>query len=314
MIIKSQAPTRIGLFGGGCDVNPFASEYGGETLSLAINLRQHVTLLTDDDVWKQPEHNLPLSADPALTYKILDAYGLNGMHSGISVKSRFDGIMGAGLGSSGAYGVALVAALQRYKHNSAFNNIALAAYEIEVNALGWNGGRQDQHTAFDGGLIHLKIGDDKVEVFIGNQYIDRLAPYLVLMYAGGTRESHKRQPKALTEERKQVLMLIKALVPQAIKMLNDNRIKDMGLLMHESWQLKKQLSNGVSTPKIDYAYEHAKKNGALGGKLMGAGGCGYMVFFVEPDKREFFIGKMKEKGIENVDFSADLNGVEARIL
>ena len=106
MKIFAQTPSRISLMGGGTDLEPFSREYGGIVLSLAINLRQNVILRTEDDLWEK-HISLPSDADPQLAYTILDQFGINSMHHSV-LESSFDGIMGAGLGSSGSFSVALI--------------------------------------------------------------------------------------------------------------------------------------------------------------------------------------------------------------
>lgn len=317
MIIESMSPARISLAGGGTDIGEYASKYGGLVLSMAINIRASVQLLTDDDAWAQASHLLPFDADPTLTYLILDRYGLNGMHAPVRVKSKFDGIIGAGLGSSAAYAVALIAALRKYKGLPiVLDDIANEAYEIEVNELNWYGGKQDQYASVYGGFNLIFI-DRKVTAQSTNpDLIKNLLPYLVLVYAGGQRNSYKiqSQNKELTPERVKHLDTTKLMVEEMISILELNQYNKIGLLLDKAWQLKKQASPGATNEKIDRIYAKAIELGAEGGKILGAGGAGYMLFFVRPEKRKGFLENMNKEGIEEVDFDLDENGLEVRRL
>lgn len=316
MKILSLCPSRISLVGGGTDVDPFCSEYGGRVLNMAINLRQKIELYTGDDMWGFTKDMFPYNAKPDLFYKILDNYGLNGMHLH-RVLSQFDGQIGAGLGSSAASAVALIGALRKCKGLPLDRmEIAKEAYEIEVDQMGWHGGRQDQYASSLGGINMIDFGKEVKVTPLPKKAGDELLKWSFLTYIGNRRSSHRIQNafKELTIERKRYLDRIKERVVMASVYLTSYYMQFLGELMDETWQLKKESNKGVSNKEIDNIYGYAKKNGAIGGKILGAGGGGYMYFIISPDKRDEFKKKMMKKGLEEVDFSIDYNGLDVRIV
>lgn len=316
MKILSSAPSRISLFGGGTDVSPYIDSYGSEVLSFAINIRQHIMLYTDDDIWEKTSHNIPLDADPALLYEILSHFKINGVKH-VRVNSSFDGIIGAGLGSSASFTVALIGAIVKYKNLIlSREDIAKLAYKIEVLNLNWFGGRQDQLAACLGGLNHMEFVSDKTTIIsLQRKYAEQLTSWMILCYLGGKRKSRIIQKglTELTEKKRNALHNIKKMVPYVTACLLSEDYSELGSMIHESWEYKKE-SNNVSTSEIDDLYDYALKHGAAGGKLCGAGGGGYFLYIVPPEKRKYFLEKMGERGIEETDFSPDFNGVEVRIL
>ena len=316
MKILATAPARISLFGGGTDVPSYFTKYGGKVINMAINLRQHVKVYVGDDLFGHNGNKFPYDADPRLFYEIFKKYGLNGIHH-IGIRSEFDGFVKSGLGSSASAAVALIGGF--YKHiGKKLDRAAIAeeAWDIEVNTLGWYGGKQDQYAAAYGGMNLIEFGKQVKVTPLPRKQAENLLFSMVLIYIGGTRESRDIQKgfKELTEEQIKALDAIKSYVDKAQHYINRGDLRSVGTLMHEVWQLKKKSNKGVSNPKIDEIYNYAFENGALGGKILGAGGAGYMLFIVKPEDKENFIGKMKENGYEDIDFSIDWNGVEARIV
>ena len=318
MKIFAQTPSRISLMGGGTDLEPFSREYGGIVLSLAINLRQNVILRTEDDLWEK-HISLPSDADPQLAYTILDQFGINSMHHSV-LESSFDGIMGAGLGSSGSFSVALIGAIfksKAYEIDRAL--IAETAYDIEVNKLGWVGGRQDQIAAANGGLNAIRFDKKGSSIVnLDRNLAEKLCSYLLLVYTGGVRQSRKIQSnyKSLTEQQLSSLKRMKTYAEIALSHItfgNPDFVM-VGNIMDFAYQLKKESNRGVATPKIDEVYDLGKKLGAIGGKVLGAGGGGYMLFFVDPIKRETVVKGLAKKGVEEVDFAPDFTGLDVRRL
>lgn len=317
MKVIASSPARISLLGSGTDVAPYRDLYGGEVLSLAINIRTSILLYSDDEIWEKVNHSIPFEANPALLYEILDHFHLTGTKH-VRIESSFGGFISAGLGSSASFTVALIAAIAKYKGLVGLRreDIADLAYEIEVNELGWAGGKQDQFAAAMGGLNHFEFAGEKTTIAtLQRKYAEQLASWMVLCYIGKRKESRKIQKglETLTDTKRQALHNIKKMVPYVTACLMAEDYSELGTIIHESWELKKT-TNDVSTPDIDQLYDYARKHGATGGKILGAGQGGYMVFIVSPEKRRYFVDKMLERGVEDVDFSPDYNGVEARIL
>ena len=320
MIIKSTAPTRISLFGGGTDLPEYSRQFGGMTISLAINLYQNIIMYTDSDMLDSPHKNqFPFKADPYFYYKILDEFNLNnGVHL-TRLITNFDGEIESGIGSSAAAAVAMVGAInRRLGLNMTPEQIAERAWSLEVDVVGLYGGKQDQYAAAMGGVNFLefnKFGYTKVTP-LARGFIEPLLPSLVLFYTGSNRKSPTIQEgfKKLSKTQINALTKIKDLALKSVEPVGNGDIDLVGSLLDQSWELKKESNKGVSTPEIDFIYKRAKKLGALGGKLCGAGGGGYIMFVVPQKKREQFIIKMKKEGLQWWDFSVDWNGINTRVV
>jgi len=305
MTIISLSPTRISLFGGGTDLVPYSSKYGGLVISLAINLRQEVMMHSLVD------HNIfPAKADPKFYQKILDYFGING----VGLYCSFDGLIEAGLGSSASAAVAMVGAINRWqKRGMTLSDIAETAWELEVGRIGLFGGKQDQYAAAYGGFNVINFEDRVTVLPLTKEAIERLLPSMVLLYTGDLRRSANIQEGMRTLDAGQVDKLdrIKKIAVDAIDPINQGDIAKVGYLLDQAWLLKRQSNKGVSNTYIDDIYRKALEAGALGGKLLGSGGGGYMLFIVEPNTKQDFIAKM---GLQHWDFSPCWQGLETRIL
>lgn len=318
MKIYSQCPSRIGLFGGGTDVPPYSDIYGGLVINMAINLRQKVTVYFGEDIFEYNngrggEPQFPLNANPQFYYKILEEFGLNDMHQ-IKFKSEFDGLIESGIGSSASAAVALMGAINRYQNlGMGVSEIAEKAWELEVNKCGLFGGKQDQYAAALGGInvIEFKKGGGVNPTSLSKGFIEPLLPSLVLFYTGKNRKSATIQEgfKKLDEEQVKSLNRIKKLALEAIDLIAKGDFRVVGALLDEAWEWKKLSNKGVTNKRIDGIYEKARGLGAYGGKVLGAGGGGFMLFVVNPEERENFI---KNLGLEWWDFGIDWNGLEVR--
>lgn len=312
MRIAASAPSRISLFGGGTDLPFFYENHGGMIISLAINLRNKIHLFTKNDLF-QGYTELAYGADPELCWAVLKQFKMNSMHHAV-VKSIYDGIIGAGLGSSASFAVALVGALMKNKNLTLDKKIiASVAREIEVEKLGWAGGCQDQIASAYGGFNAIGLGDEiKITPL---DYAEDLISHLLLVYVGGKRKSHKIQKgfEKPTEEQVESLIAIRNLAIDALDVIAEKNWQELGKMLDTSWSFKKK-SNDVSTKEIDEFYEIAIKNGAWGGKLLGAGKGGYMVFIVPPDKRKKVLKALEAKNIEEQDFMLDKQGIDVRVL
>lgn len=320
MIISAVAPTRISLFGGGCDIDPYASTYGGLVISMAINLRQKCTLYSDEDIFKKrpPANSFPLGANPDFYYTIFKEFPtIDGGHS-TKIACEFDGLIESGIGSSASAAVCLIGAIsKRLNLNMSPAEIAEKAWDIEVNKLGLFGGKQDQYTAALGGVNFMEFSRYGVKVTpLAKGFIEPLLPSLVLFYTGKNRKSATIQEgfKKLSSEQIQTLNQIKQLTIKAIDPIGKGDIEEVGHLLDRSWRLKKRSNKGVTEPWIDKLYEKAKKHGSLGGKIMGAGGGGFLFFVIKPNKKEEFIKEMTVNGLEHWDFSPCWTGLDVRIL
>lgn len=310
MKIFSVAPCRLGLYGGGTDVSPYSEKYGGMVINMAINIRQEMTLYTRNDIYENPYHKVPIGADPKFIYKILDEFGINGIHHS-ALTSEFEGIIGAGLGSSAACTVALVAACSKALNlGLSREDIAERAWDIETNIIGHYGGKQDHYASAFGGFNLISFYKSGASIQRLNRDTgEKLAEHIVLFDTGVKRKKNLQDGfKELTPEKIDALDKIKGIVNDASDQILIKDYEALGQLLDEAWRAKKR-SNSVSSPEIDEIYQQGIDCGAWGGKLLGSGGGGYMIFMVDPAERTRFIENM---GIKAIDFSIDWNGVETK--
>jgi len=313
-IITAISPTRISFVGGGTDTSPFCDVYGGATVSLAINIRQQFTLFTGNDMWQHHgEHIVPHGCSLDFVYAFRKRFGVDGMHHN-KFKSESDGGIRGGIGSSAAISVAIVGALAKSQGKiMSRSEIAELAWEIEVNDLGLFGGKQDQYSASFGGLNLFEFTAQGVSVQpFDKKYADAIMPHLILMHTNLERKNPKLQEgfKKLDSKQIRALKQIKSLVAPTIKAIGDSDIQTLGEILDTSWNYKKQSNKGISNEQISNIYQTAKKHGAIGRKVCGAGGGGMMMFIVKD--KEKFISEMKD--LEYWDISPDNNGVEVKIL
>lgn len=306
MRIIATAPSRISLFGGGTDIESFSKEYGGFTVNLAINIRSHVFLSTENNTISQ----YPVEANPILFDTILRNLG----KTAYRVTSSFDGHIGCGLGSSASATVALLGAIDKSLGRIIYpDGIAIHAYITEVKELGWSGGKQDQFACAIGGANGWSFSSQQVQqIPIPKAAIDALYPYMLLVYVGGTHKNHMQDTfNVLTSDQIAVLKQMREIAKEGFDAINGKKIERVAELLQISWLLKKQSNSKVSNERIDGMYNKAIGLGALAGKVLGAGGGGYMLFLVEPDNRKKFLKKME---LEEVDFMPDYSGLSVRRL
>lgn len=303
-MIEAIAPTRISFLGGGTDVEPYVSSYGGLVLSLAINIRQKILI----------DRGTSLSFPQGGSDKFYQAF-LKRFNAKYSIKAYFDGEITGGIGSSASAAVALIGGLIKLKGpKMSRDEIARVAWDIENNDLGLFGGKQDQYAAAFGGLNAIQFMKEGNVIVTPLQLglIENLLNHLMLFHTPN-RASTKIQEglKELTPQKIQALDFLKSSVVSGIEILKEGNMEAFGNLMKAVWEAKK-ISNKVSNPLVDENYQRALELGALGGKLMGSGGGGYMFFLVPPEKQFDFRKDFCTKDIKWVDFSPCQNGLEVR--
>jgi D-glycero-alpha-D-manno-heptose-7-phosphate kinase len=321
-MIISSAPARVSLFGGGTDLPEFADKYGGRVLSMAINLRHVCKLNTYDglirNVYAMGEHR-PFSNVPSrhydkkfdLIFEILRSYYELPF---FTFEDSFDGIQSAGLGSSASAAVSMIAAFNRLmKINQSKMEIAKRAWRAETD-LGWISGKQDQYASALGGmnLIEFENGEVWVDEIPKNIVLE-FEKWCVLLYSGKTRHSSDLQQslkdRINNEDTINSLLHLRSQTWVARELLTKGDFHGVGKLLREGWEWKKKSNPMVTNKDINEIFKKAYKFGAIGGKVLGAGGEGCLLFIIEPKKKEFFI---KDMGLQHLDFSVDFNGVQVR--
>lgn len=323
MIIRSKAPLRLGLAGGGTDVSPYADLHGGSILNATINMFAHTTIVpTDTGKIHLESQDMCLSEtlDSAI---FLDPSGplalLKGVYNRVikayvnkplsfELYTRVDAPPGSGLGSSSTLVVSILGAFAEWLNIPLGEyDIAHLAYEIERVDLGLAGGRQDQYAATFGGFNFMEFSkDDKVIVNplrIKQKYAAEIEHNLVLFYMGTNRESAgiiEKQTANIANSNVDALEATHRLKEQSVKMKEAvlmGKIDLLGQIMHDGWQFKKMMAKGISNPEIDSIYQTAMKNGATGGKISGAGGGGYFFFYCPLVSRTKLISSLAPFGI-----------------
>lgn len=337
MIIRSKAPLRLGLAGGGTDVSPYSDLYGGAILNSTISLHVYTTIEPMND-GKIHLHSLDLGKSATLnsSKKLEDIEGLSlpiGVYNRLvkdydldaqsfKLTTYVDVPKGSGLGTSSTITVSILGAFLKWLdlRLSAYD-IAKLAYDIERVDLGMAGGKQDQYAATFGGVNYMEfLAQDTVIVNplqVKPGYLSELEHNLLLYYTGTSRLSAsiiRKQSKAFSEKKTKSIDAAHKIKSQAIEMksalLNGN-IDDIGLILDQGWQYKKEMAEGITNEAIDNIYEIAKKAGALGGKISGAGGGGYMTLYCPVNTRYEVAHKLNELGGIVQPFSFEPSGLSA---
>lgn len=306
-MIISKTPLRASLFGGGTDLEDYytVGKYGyGCVLSTAVNMYTYMTVNQkfDDKIRvSYSKTELVDSVDEVEHNIIREAMQIVGVERGIDIVYMADVPLttaGIGLASSSSLAVGILNALHAYHgiHASA-QRLAEGACDIEINHLKNPIGKQDQYAVAYGGINRFQFNRDG-SVFVDpvickSATIQRLQDNLLFFYTGTTRVSSSilQDQKKNIPDRIQVLDRLVELVTEAEKCLYAGDCDAVGALLHENWMLKKQLSRGISNPEIDGMYEKARRAGAIGGKILGAGGGGFLMLYV-PQGRQSEITRL----------------------
>jgi len=320
MIYRSKAPLRIGLAGGGTDVSPYSDQYGGAILNATISLYANATIepVNENKIILQSidrneeQHfdwskTLPIDGTldllKGIYNRIQKDYGIN--QQGFRLSTYVDAPAGSGLGTSSTLVVAIIGAFtEMLRLPLGEYDMAHYAYDIERKDLNLAGGRQDQYAATFGGVNFMEFyKDDKVIVNplrIKQHYLFELENNLLLYYTSTSRESAniiKKQSKNVVDKKDSSIEAMHQLKEQARQMkeaLLKGKIHELGEILDFGFQQKRQMAEGISNPLIEEIYETAKKAGATGGKISGAGGGGFMIFYC-PVNTKYNVIKSLEK-------------------
>ena len=316
-MIITKTPFRVSFCGGGSDMANFYEKYGGCVLSTAINkycyISIHPYFNENQTLLKYSENELVDSPDQIRHRIFRQVLTDMGVH-GVEISSTADIPGGTGLGSSSTFTVGLLNTLNCYKGKFVSKDkLAKLACEVEIEKLGNPIGKQDQYGAALGGLNFIKFNQDgsvsHEPILMDGKTYKKLQKNLLMFYTGTTRSANTilaEQTKNITSEDKARNLLKMCGLAKDMKVaLENNDISSFGKILDEGWQLKKELASGIANPAIDEAYEIAMKNGALGGKLLGAGGGGFLLFYCEEEKQDQL---KKAIGLRELDFSFERDG------
>ena len=323
-MIITRTPFRVTLGGGGTDLPSYYEKYGGFIFSFALNKYMFITV-------KRPfaDHLIRVKYNISETVERLSELKhdiarecltkLN-ITDSIDVVSMADIPAGSGLGSSSSYTVGLLNALHTLKRDYIpLHDLAEEACNIEMYRLNKPIGKQDQYLATFGGFSILEIAKDgtvKVKrANINDSTIQGLNRNLLSFYTGVQRKNVgilARQTKSTEKNEKQVLDALHYIKESGFKILDiveGGNITELGHMFDEHWKYKKRLAEGITTPHFDKIYDIAKKNGALGGKITGAGGGGFFLFYCE-EKHSKLRNAMQEAGLKEMRFDFDYEGTK----
>jgi len=321
-MILTRAPFRIPLGGGGTDLPSYYSKYGGFIFSATINKYMYICInrpAADDLIRIKYSKSETIDSIKEIKHELVrESLRHTGIKDNIEIASMADVPAGTGLGSSGSYLVGLLKGLHELKReNISTQELAEEACRIEIDILKKPVGKHDKYLAAFGGFTVMDIDKDgKVKVSRANlsrDIIEALENKLVLYFTGVSRDSstilseQNAQAKIKESEVAKCLTRIKEIGMEIRDSLEKGDLRNFGILMDEHWQTKKRMSNKISNPKIDNLYELAKKNGVLGGKIMGAGGGGFFLFCCEGDKKKLR-QVMAKTGLKEMPFNFDLEG------
>jgi len=322
-VIIARSPLRVTLGGGGTDLPSYYEKFGGFLIAAAIDKYIYITLhdtFVPDLIVKYSELERVPEARQLKHPIIREAFDLVGVSGqSLELTSMADLPAGTGLGSSGSFTTSLLKALHAHKRNLVHPaELAAQACEIELGRLKEPIGKQDQYISAYGGLTCFKfLQDGAVEAWplkISRETRDNLEDNLLLFFTGYSRNAsailkeQNQKSKSNDQEMIENLHFIKDLGLQSGKALESGNLEEFARLMDVHWQRKKQRSGAMSNPKINEWYDVARANGAQGGKLIGAGGGGFLMFYAEEKTK--LRHAMAKAGLQEVRFRFDFEGTK----
>jgi D-glycero-alpha-D-manno-heptose-7-phosphate kinase len=331
MLIRARAPLRVSFAGGGTDVPPFCDDEGGCVLSATITRYAYGSLGDRNDGQIRIES---LDFGITETYSAQDRLVLDGnldlvkaaitkmahRSTGFDLFLHSDAPPGTGLGASSAMMVCLVGLLGDWR-GERLSDYAIAdvAHTVERKELGILGGYQDHYAAAFGGFNFIEFLPGRVVVNplrMPDSTVNELQYNLLLVYTGQVRlsaniiEDQVQRYESGETDSRDALREIKALAIEMKEALLHRKLDEFGSLLHEEWEHKKRMSPRISHPSLDELYDVARKEGALGGKITGAGGGGYMLLYCPFDRKHRIADRLTEMGCSIATFGFDLNGLQ----
>lgn len=324
-MILVRTPFRLPLGGGGTDLPAYYQKFGGYLVTAAINKYMFISInqpaLVDRiKVKYSKSESVGLGELDKIQHDIArETLRYLGLNQPIEITSTADLSAGTGMGSSGSYTVGLLNGLNiMLRRHISVHELADEACKVEMELAKKPVGKQDQFAAAFGGIKVLEIdqaGAVKVsKLELDHEIVNELENRLMMFYTHVERDASEilaEQGKKVTADESAAtnsMHRIKEIGVQSGEALQKGDVTAFGKLMHEHWAEKKKISSKMSMKKIDEYYDTAMKCGALGGKIMGAGGGGFMVFCIEPGRRKDVRSAMEKAGLRYMDFKFDWNG------
>jgi len=320
-MIITRSPSRISLGGGGTDLPSYYRQYGGFVVAAAIDKYVYITLhdtFFKEGIIKYSQTERVSTVDEIRHPLIREALRLTGVQAeGLEIASMSDIPAGTGLGSSGSFTTALLQALHTHKKTFVpTQELAEQACHIEIDLAQEPVGKQDQYIAAFGGITCFEFQpDERVQVtklHMSSEALANLEDNLLLFFTGYTRSASEilsdqdRRTRSMDQQMIDNLHFVKALGHQSRNALESGDLRGFAEIMHVHWEHKKKRSSGMSNGSIDAYYELARANGALGGKLIGAGGGGFLMFYTEDKTR--LRRTMLAAGLREVRIRFDFQG------
>ncbi len=321
-MIITRTPFRITLGGGGTDLPSYYEKHGGFIFSAGIDKYMHIDVnrpASDDLIRLKYSESETVDSVHEVRHQVAkEILHFAGIEKNIEISSIADIPSGTGLGSSSCYAVGLLHALHTLKRDHVpLEQLAEEDFKIEAGVLKRPIGKQDPYLAALGGLTVLDIGTDgQVKARKANaslDVIDELNQNLLVFFTGVTRNADvilTEQSKAIAQDDKAVtesMHYIKQLGYEILEAVEEGNLDEVGTKFHAHWQHKKKISTKMTNPEFDTIYDHALANGALGGKISGAGGGGFFTFYV-PEKHRAFREAMKQFNLREMRYRFDMEG------
>ena len=318
-MIITQTPLRMSFAGGGSDLPAFYRQFGGAVVSTAIDqyIYINVNKKFDNGIRVSYSRTEEVAAVAQVQHPIVrESLNQLGIAGGIEITSIADiPSRGSGLGSSSSFTVGLLLALHAYQSRYVSpSELASEACRVEIDLCGEPIGKQDQYAASFGGLNFIRFEpDDSVivePILCSAKAAAKLEASLVTFYTGQTRQASSilAEQAQLAESERPTQQLLQRMMELAYTLrreLNSGNIDAVGQILDEGWRLKRQVHPLVSNSAIDQWYAAAKREGAIGGKLLGAGGAGFLTFFAPPDKHEAI---QQALGLRRIDIRLERSG------
>ncbi len=331
LTVTARAPMRFDLGGGWTDVPPFSTEEGGAVLNVAIRRYATVRVQQREDArirLASNDYQVTVEADrlDTLAYDgtldLLKAAVRVSSVGGVDVVVASETPLGAGVGASASVGVALLGALSALRSDSwPREELANRAHYLEVDEIGVAGGRQDQYAALNGGFQYLEFKDPvatSTRLDVPPPVVDALMQGLVLCYTGHSRISGDIITRVMGNYRRgdprttDALRRLKAIAIEMRDALIAGDLHSFGALLFDNWRCQQQLDASVTTPDIDTLFDLALRGGAVGGKALGAGGGGCVLFYA-PDNAEGLRSVLRGRGLTLLEFDFDFDGLRVSV-